>query len=393
MEQELLNREQEEVLRLLREIDAVCRKHQITYFLSPRLTLCAVEKKPFPTNPLSGNVLMKTEEMERFRQVLEGSLPKGRALESMRNNPLFPGFFLRYENTNTLCYRLYEGRNYRYPGIGINILPLRVKNSEKKVRAWDQRLEIGWVQTCDNDRYELDGYKFACGWMVRLLGITGRGRLGRRIYDRLCTTQQSRKDAKKYELRWNRNTAYTYPAAVFAGAKEAVLEGTSFMIPCDEVNFLKLTFGKNYSRRNFGDKVSPMTTMTSARVSCEEFLKEAGPLKALVKERRRQFLADNYALHYKDYFNWCWDYARTCAARKDLEAVYVRKKEYICNLWENRDFVRLETVFRPFKKMMKQCMEAEEIFEPDAEILEIYLNYLQATGALKTLDKIQSYQK
>ena len=391
MDQNRLNREQQEVLALLKEIDAICRKNQITYFLSPRLTLCATEGKPFPSNPLSGNVLMKVEEMERFRKAAQAELPEDRALESMKNNPRFPGFFLRYEDKNTLCYRLYEGRNYQYPGFGINILPLRVKNASKKVRAWDQRLETGWVQTCDNDRFELDFYRFACGWMVRMMSIASRKMLGKKIYDRLCETQ-SAENVKQYRLRWNRNGAYTYPSSVFETAKEAALEGESFLIPCDEEKYLKVTFGKNYKNRSFRDEPSPLTTMISTRVSCEEFLREAGPLKKLVRARRRQFLTDNYINRSRDYFNWCWEYAKICAARRELSAVYIRKKDYIRNLWEDRDLVRLEEVFRPYKKMMKQCMDVEEVFEPDEEILDIYMRYLQETGALKTLEKIRNYR-
>lgn len=392
MEQKQLNREQQEVLALLKEIDAVCRKNQITYFLSPRLTLCATEGKPFPSNPLSGNILMKVSEMERFRKAAEAELPEGRALESMKNNPRFPGFFLRYENKNTLCYRLYEGRNYQYPGIGINILPLRVKNASKRTRAWDQRLETGWVQTCDNDRYEMDLYRFVCGWMVRLLGIFGRCSLGKRIYDRLCVSQAS-EEVKKYELRWSRRMSYSYPAAVFETAKDAMLEGETFLIPGEEAAYLKTTFGKNYKNRSFRDEPSLLTTMISARISCEDFLREAGPLKKLVKARRRQFLADNYADRSKEYFNWCWEYAKLCADRKELTADYTGKKEYIRNLWENRDLARLEKAFQPYKKMMNRCLDAEEIFEPDPEILDIYLGYLEETGALKTLEKIRTYRK
>lgn len=64
-----MNKKQQVILSLLKEIDEICRKHQIEYFLSPRLTLCAVQEQPFPQNPLFGVVLMKVPEMERFRQV------------------------------------------------------------------------------------------------------------------------------------------------------------------------------------------------------------------------------------------------------------------------------------------------------------------------------------
>ncbi len=39
MRQSVLNREQQKVLELLKEIDIICRKNKITYFLSPYLTL------------------------------------------------------------------------------------------------------------------------------------------------------------------------------------------------------------------------------------------------------------------------------------------------------------------------------------------------------------------
>ena len=55
-----MNREQQKVLELLKEIDIICRKNKITYFLSPYLTLCAVTERPFPLNPEAGVIYMKT---------------------------------------------------------------------------------------------------------------------------------------------------------------------------------------------------------------------------------------------------------------------------------------------------------------------------------------------
>lgn len=98
-----MNRKQKVILSLLKEIDEICRKNNIEYYLSPRLTLCAVEGLPFPQNPYFGVVLMKTAEMERFRQAVENDPREKRALESMKTHKYFPGFYLRYENTDTVC--------------------------------------------------------------------------------------------------------------------------------------------------------------------------------------------------------------------------------------------------------------------------------------------------
>lgn len=88
-----MNREQQKVLELLKEIDTICRKNKITYYLSPYLTLCAVTERPFPMNPASNDIYMKTGDMARFKNIFDEEPELRRALESMENNSRFPGFF------------------------------------------------------------------------------------------------------------------------------------------------------------------------------------------------------------------------------------------------------------------------------------------------------------
>ena len=387
-----MNREQQEVLTLLKEIDAICRKNQITYFLSPRLTWSAVTGNPLPSSSRMSAVFMKLSDMERFRKAAEETPAAGRVLESMKNNKRFPGLFLRYENRDTLCFRLYEGRNFQYPGIGVDIIPLRSENVSKDVRKWDRRLETGWLQICDCARYEMDTYRFFCGCGVRLLSLAGRARVGQRIYDRLCRTQDTA-DAKEYFVCRSRTSYLTFPASVFRGTKEAVLEGRSFLIPADDEGYLSAVYGAKYASKNLADIDSVFDVMESARIGFEEYFQEVGSLKKLIKARRRQFLMENYVNHKNEYFNECWEYAKFCAERNDLGVAYLKKKEYIRNLCENRDLLRLDREFRLFRKMMNQSLERNEIFEPDEELLELYLNYLEMNGNKKAFNRIEQCRR
>ena len=54
-----MNKKQKVIVSLLKEIDEICRQNNIMYYLSPRLTLCAVTEQPFPQNPLFGVGMMK----------------------------------------------------------------------------------------------------------------------------------------------------------------------------------------------------------------------------------------------------------------------------------------------------------------------------------------------
>ena len=136
-----MNREQQKVLELLKEIDTICRKNKITYYLSPYLTLCAVTERPFPMNPASNDIYMKTGDMARFKNIFDEEPELRRALESMENNSRFPGFFLRYTDKDTLFYKLDEYGKYKHPGLGINILPLQCEYGPKGKYLWNRMRE------------------------------------------------------------------------------------------------------------------------------------------------------------------------------------------------------------------------------------------------------------
>mgnify|MGYP007092027278 CR=1 FL=1 len=143
-----MNKKQKVILSLLQEIDEICRRNKIEYYLSPRLTLCAVEGHPFPQNPMFGVVLMKTADMERFRLAVDEDPREKRALESMKSHKWFSGFYLRYTNTDTLCLNLDNTRDYAFPGIGVNIFPLRTPAASVKAERRLSRDENAWTELC-----------------------------------------------------------------------------------------------------------------------------------------------------------------------------------------------------------------------------------------------------
>ena len=156
-----MNRKQKVILSLLKEIDEICRKNNIEYYLSPRLTLWAVENDP----------------------------REKRALESMKTHKYFPGFYLRYENTDTVCLNLDCPREYAYPGLGITIYPLRANGDSGMKKRWSTFEEKGWLENIDQPADE-KGFKTFCSKMLIKLRcqLTGRqwtademGEVGRRV--------------------------------------------------------------------------------------------------------------------------------------------------------------------------------------------------------------------
>ena len=141
-----MNKKQKVILSLLQEIDEICQQNQIEYYLSPRLTLCAVEGKPFPQNPMFGIVLMKVADMERFRKAVDEDPRERRALESLKSHKWFSGLYLRYTNTDTLCLNMDNTRDYAFPGIGISIFPLRSESESASAGRRFSRDENAWME-------------------------------------------------------------------------------------------------------------------------------------------------------------------------------------------------------------------------------------------------------
>lgn len=168
-----MNREIKEVVKLLAEIDKICKREGIPYYLGPQLTLCCVTGQEI-TSPHAGVVYMRTADMERFRLAVEKETPDGRIVESMNNNKRFYGFFLRYTDLDTLCFRLNEGRNYKYPGMGVDILPLRGKQRSRLAHLWTRAQEVGWNELADYYGDRKGRKRQSARFVMRLRLVTGR---------------------------------------------------------------------------------------------------------------------------------------------------------------------------------------------------------------------------
>ena len=186
-----MNKKQKVILSLLQEIDEICRRNKIEYYLSPRLTLCAVEGHPFPQNPMFGVVLMKTADMERFRLAVDEDPREKRALESMKSHKWFSGFYLRYTNTDTLCLNLDNTRDYAFPGIGVNIFPLRTPVASVKAERRLSRDENAWTELCHINYADRNFRSRVNRTIMRLqCMITGRQGQAAHLYDRLVRSCQ-----------------------------------------------------------------------------------------------------------------------------------------------------------------------------------------------------------
>ena len=82
-----------------------------------------------------------------------------------------------------------------------------------------------------------------------------------------------------------------------------------------------------------------------------------------------------------------------CASKIELEKYYLDNKEYIINLYKNKDYPALEKVFVPYTKAMVKSLKNDEVFIPDEELQHIYLDMLGVAGRTNLKKKAEKFWK
>ena len=77
----------------------------------------------------------------------------------------------------------------------------------------------------------------------------------------------------------------------------------------------------------------------------------------------------------------------------ELETYYLDQKDYILNLYKNKDYPTLEKVFFPYRKATVKSLKNNEIFIPDEEIQGIFLEVLGKSGRTKLKERVEKYWK
>lgn len=129
----VLRRQQLILLDILDAVDAVCRKHDIKYWLSSGTLIGAVRHQGFIPWDDDLDIEMLKEDYDRLMEVLPGELPHRFALQIHDSDP---NYFLSYAKVRDKSTRIEEnppyGRIFKEQGTYIDIFPM-----EHLPRAFD----------------------------------------------------------------------------------------------------------------------------------------------------------------------------------------------------------------------------------------------------------------
>lgn len=121
----LLRRQQMRMLELLMEIDRICKKHGIRYWLSSGTLIGAARHGGFIPWDDDLDIEMMRDDYNRLMEVLPEELPATMALQTHQTDPTYFFYYAKVRDRRSI---LAEGNNYdrmwKEQGIYIDIFPL-----------------------------------------------------------------------------------------------------------------------------------------------------------------------------------------------------------------------------------------------------------------------------
>lgn len=242
MDNELLKELQKVELEILVEVDRVCKKHNIKYFLVSGTLLGAIRHKGFIPWDDDIDICMPIKDYRKFCKLAPDELKKDYFIQNYETD-LTSMLFTKVRKNGTTAIE--DGREERlyHQGIWIDIFPLiAIKNDEKWIKRTTQTIifaknllkkKIDWIE--ENNKLPL--YK-KLHFLVPLSLVRFLAGL---ILKTMC------KDHKKYDscyYIWSKKNFYArFKSDLFDRVTEKEFEDCVFPVPSKWHEYLTIVYG------------------------------------------------------------------------------------------------------------------------------------------------------
>ena len=232
---------------LLKEFDAICRKHGVTYYLEGGSLLGAVRHKGFLPWDDDVDLCITRDNFMKLLSVIDGELPANRELYCYER---FPGYLrdtVKYTNLDSTVIFPNHILDGNACGQHIDLFILDPAPSDPKEQEEFKALACVYSELmtpvyvmCDDIANHMDIYNH----YHKMMEEKGRDYTLNLLREKLFTREDD-ENCDTYLLRWGNRHVY-YKKAFFGEPVEVMFEGHSFPAPSQFYRFLRAEFGDSW---------------------------------------------------------------------------------------------------------------------------------------------------
>lgn len=237
------------ILDILIEVDKICKRHHVRYWLAAGTLLGAVRHSGFIPWDDDIDIEIPREDYLKLVKYLEEELPDNMKLQTYKTDKYWLHLYAKVRDTNSYISEKTANREprFQYKGVYIDIFPVE---SESRLFYWIGRILHGFLER-SNLKYNRMYDWLSLGYFYLLKGLFSMFRIidkvfaSKKFYDVTYGVHFTNKHAKKY----------IYPL------QQIIFEGHLFSAPQNPDGYLKELFHdymripEEKNRRNHADKV------------------------------------------------------------------------------------------------------------------------------------------
>ncbi len=234
------------MLELVLEIDEICKKHNITYYLTGGSVLGAVRHKGFIPWDDDVDIMMTRDAFNQFCEVCKTEMRDDREIITMRNTPCHTKITIKYMNKNTTQF--FRSQTLDTTGCGISLdimildpLPANPKAKEQHIAEWIVYNELLTPYFMVNEYFykHIDLYR---QYQEQAKEI-GMDKVLDNLYQKLFVDEPAKSD--QYLYRWGQ-MILIYDKDLMGKPRYLDFCGHSFPCPEKTIDFLRATYGDNW---------------------------------------------------------------------------------------------------------------------------------------------------
>lgn len=380
------------LLRLLSEVDQVCRSADLKYFLIDECALGSFRSGHFPSSTTTLKIAMLLPDALELRCRLLNEKKQNRVFDSLFDNDEFPFFSFRYSDTDTTDIDLCASAGFVSYGIYLEIVVLR-QEAKGFLCALETFFEKGWVYNHPNYPYKMprrDIRSFVRFFARVLLGISKDcyQRFLLRLFEK---TQERASLDKPLQLVSFTGKVTKFEAGIFSCSQSFSLEGLVVCIPCNHEAFFSCQFGERWREKRLGAKSLEVSRILDVGLPFQRYLdyiEQQGvslPSFNVCNDERR---ATSRARKYNKKINKAWRLVQRTGARYTMWELYHAKKADILELARKEDWDALADLLAPYDAVVVSYLGYSLGVAFDEDILDAYIALLKHQGRNDVADRL-----
>lgn len=367
---------------LLSEINEICKKAKISFFLSGSLISAALNNTK-REKELSYYIVMHPADRKEFLNAMQRQLPENRRIESLESNSKYPDFSIKYCDINTIDFDLRSKGFYDINGVNITIYFIRPIDKRKYVRILKRMLYTTVEAIAYPSPFNCySKKKVIAGCLGRIAKFFLGSKLIKKIAWKIIFTPGSTERKVKGRIKDFWSTSIKLPTLNFSKCKYCNWNGESYPIPVNYVKYMKaqlLPTGAPYIRKT----TSKLPYVVEFDTFCNDLNKKLDALKL----KRKYFRANkklykcNKAFRIEtSYLNYAWNIILRSASRFRLYKKYAPLKEKILKYYQEENYLKLEEILSEYIKELEDSDKRGLSISFDQDIFNIACYILKKQG-------------